>query len=50
MDANIPRKPMASLITSYFTRLAHVGYFKYINFKQAQILMAKCFITSMVVL
>lgn len=50
MDANIPRKPMASLFTSYFTRLTHVGYIKYIDLKQAQIPMEKCFIPSMVVL
>jgi hypothetical protein len=28
MDANIPRKPMATLITSYFMGLTYVGYFK----------------------
>jgi hypothetical protein len=50
MDANILGKPMASLITSYFMRLTHVGYFKYVDLKQVQIPMAKCFITSMVVL
>jgi hypothetical protein len=49
MEANIPGKPMASSIINYFTRLAHVGYFKYIDVKQAQIPIAKCFITSIVV-
>jgi hypothetical protein len=50
MDANILGKPMASLITSYFTKLIHVGYFKYLDLKQVQIPMAKCLITSMLVL